>query len=247
MGLEGKVALVTGASRGIGRAIAAKLGLRGAFVYVNFKENDAAASETLRILVEGGATGKLCRFDVSDFAATRNAIKTIIEEKRRLDILINNAGTTEIGLLARMEEKDWDHVIDTNLKSVFNCCKAASRYMMKQRFGRIINITSLIAEAGITGQVGYAASKAGIIGLTKSLAKELAPRNICVNAVSPGVIETDMTSDLVAKHKRSLLDQIPLKRLGTPDDVAGVVAFLSSEEGGYITGQVIRVNGGLYM
>jgi 3-oxoacyl-[acyl-carrier protein] reductase len=247
MGLEGKVALITGASRGIGRAVAVKLGLHGAFVCINFAKNEAAALETLRIIVEGGSKGRIYRFDVSDFAATHNAIKGIIEEKGRLDILVNNAGITGIGLLARMEEKDWDRVIDTNLKGAFNCCRAVSRYMMKQRFGRIVNVASVVAEAGIAGQLGYAASKAGIIGLTKSLAKELASRNICVNAVSPGLIETDMTTDLVEKHKRSITEQIPLKRFGTPEDVAGVIAFLASEDAGYITGQVIRVNGGLYM
>lgn len=247
MRLEGKVALVTGASRGIGRAVAVKLGIQGAFVYINFSRNESDALETLRMIRKAGTEGRLCRFDVSDFNATHLAIKKIIDEKGRLDILINNAGITGIGLLARMEEKDWDRVVDTNLKGAFNCCRAVSRYMMKQRSGRIVNLTSVVAEAGVAGQPGYAASKAGIIGLTKSLAKELAARNICINAVSPGLIETGMTTDLIAKHESSVKEQIPLKRFGTPEDVAGVIAFLVSEEASYITGQVIRVNGGLYM
>jgi len=247
MELEGKVALITGASRGIGRAVAVRLGLHGAFVYVNFVQNESAALETLRLIEETGSQGKLCRFDVSDFASTHSAIEGIIKEKGRLDILVNNAGVTGVGLLARMEEKDWDRVIDTNLKGTFNCCRAVTRHMMKQHSGRIVNVTSVIAEAGISGQMGYAASKAGIIGLTKSLAKELASRNICINAVSPGLIETEMTTDLIENHKRSITEQIPLKRFGRPEDVAGVIAFLTSEEANYITGQVIRVNGGLYM
>ena len=247
MGLEGKVALVTGASRGIGRAVAVMLGLHGAFVYVNFVKNESAAMETLRCIDNTGSKGRICRFDVSDFAATHSAIEAIIKEKGRLDILVNNAGVTGVVLLARMNEKDWDRVIDTNLKGAFNCCRAATRHMMKQHSGRIVNVTSVIAEAGIAGQLGYAASKAGIIGLTKSLAKELASRNICINAVSPGLIETDMTTDLIKGHKQSIIEQIPLKRFGTPEDVAGVIAFLVSEEANYITGQVIRVNGGLYM
>jgi 3-oxoacyl-[acyl-carrier protein] reductase len=247
MGLEGKVALVTGASRGIGRAIAIRLGLQGAFVYINYAQNETAALETLRTIREGGFEGGICRFDVSDFKATQGAIKDIVKEKGRLDILVNNAGILGIGMVARMEEKDWDRVIDTNLKGAFNCCRAVSRYMMKQRSGRIVNVTSLIGEAGISGQVGYAASKAGMIGLTKSLARELGPRNICVNAVSPGLIETDMTAYLIEEHQKSSVHQIPLERFGKPKDVAGVVAFLVSEDAGYITGQVIRVNGGLYM
>jgi len=247
MGLKGKVALVTGASRGIGRAVAVRLGLHGAFVYINFNQNEPAALETLQMIGERGAEGRICRFDVSDFKATHSAIQNIIKEKGRLDILVNNAGITGVGLVARMEEKDWNRVIDTNLKGTFNCCRAVSRYMMKQRSGRIVNMTSVVAEAGIAGQLGYAAAKAGIVGLTKSLAKELASRNILVNAVSPGLIETDMTADLIKKHKQSMIEQIPLGRFGTPDDVAAVVAFLASEESGYVTGQVIRVNGGLHM
>ncbi len=247
MELKGKVALVTGASRGIGRAVAVRLGSQGAFVYINFNQNESAAMETLRLMEKMGAEGKICRFDVSDFKLTHSAIEGIINEKGRLDILVNNAGITGVGLVARMEEEDWDREIDTNLKGTFNCCRAVSRYMMKQRSGKIVNMTSLVAEAGVAGQSGYAASKGGIISLTKSLARELASRNICINAVSPGLIETEMTADLIKKHKKSMIEQIPLGRFGTPDDVAAVVAFLASGESGYITGQVIRVNGGLYM
>jgi 3-oxoacyl-[acyl-carrier protein] reductase len=247
MGLEGKVALITGASRGIGRAVAIRLGLQGAFVYINYAQNEAAALETLRVIREGGSEGKTCRFDVSDFNETHCAIKDMAGEKGQIDILVNNAGISVVGLLPRMEEKDWDRVIDTNLKGAFNCCRAVSRYMIKRRSGRIVNLTSVIAEAGVAGQVGYAASKAGIIGLTKSLALELASRNICVNAVSPGLIETDMTAHLIKEHQNSIIHRIPLARFGKPEDVAGVVAFLVSEDAGYITGQVIRVNGGLYI
>lgn len=247
MGLEGKVALITGASRGIGRAVAIRLGLQGAFVYINYAQNEAAALETLRVIREGGSEGKACRFDVSDFKETQCAIKDMAGEKGQIDILVNNAGISVVGLLPRMEEKDWDRVIDTNLKGAFNCCRAVSRYMIKRRSGRIVNLTSVIAEAGVAGQVGYAASKAGIIGLTKSLALELASRNICVNAVSPGLIETDMTAHLIKEHQNSIIQRIPLARFGEPEDVAGVVAFLVSEDAGYITGQVIRVNGGLYI
>jgi 3-oxoacyl-[acyl-carrier protein] reductase len=247
MELEGKVALVTGASRGIGRAVTVRLGSQGAFVYINFIRNESAALETLRLVGKKGGEGKICRFDVSDFKSTHSAIDDIINEKSRLDILVNNAGITEVGLVVRMDEESWNREIDTNLKGTFNCCRAASRYMMKQRSGRIVNMTSLVAEAGVAGQSGYAASKGGIIGLTKSLARELASRNICINAVSPGLIETEMTADLIKKYKHSLIEQIPLGRFGTPDDVAAAVSFLVSEESCYITGQVIRVNGGLYM
>lgn len=247
MNCKGKVALITGASRGIGRAVALKLSQMGAFVYINYVQNEAAALETLRKVTDGGGQGTVCRFDVSDFNASRTALKNIIDEKGRIDILINNAGISIDGLIVRMKEGDWDRVIDINLKGVFNCCRATARYMMKQHRGRIVNITSIVAETGNAGQSNYAAAKAGIIGLTKSLAKELGSRNICVNAVAPGFIETDMTAPLSDGDRESVRNLIPLERLGTPEDVAGVVAFLVSEEASYITGQIIRVNGGLYM
>lgn len=247
MNCKGKVALVTGASRGIGRAVALKLSHMGAYVYINYVQNKAAAQETLWKVTDGGGEGRICRFDVSDFNESRTALKNIVDEKGRIDILINNAGISNDGLIVRIKEDDWNRIIDTNLKGVFNCCRATARYMIKQRRGRIVNITSIVAETGNAGQSHYAAAKAGIIGLTKSLAKELGSRNICVNAVAPGFIETDMTASLSDGDRESVRNLIPLERLGTPEDVAGVVAFLVSEEASYITGQIIRVNGGLYM
>jgi 3-oxoacyl-[acyl-carrier protein] reductase len=245
--LAGRTALVTGASRGIGRAIAVKLAKQGAFTYINYAKNEKAARETLEIIEEAGGTGTLLQFDVKNTDAAKEAITDIAKEKGSLDILVNNAGITLDGIFARTKEESWDDVIDTNLKGVFNCSRSALRYMMKKRWGRIINMTSVVAEAGNAGQVCYSASKAGIIGLTKSLAREIGSRNICINAVAPGFIETDMTASIGEESREKLVDLIPLARLGTPDDVAGVVEFLASEKAGYITGQVIHVNGGLYM
>ena len=247
MKLDGKIALVTGGSRGIGRAIATKLAASGAYLYINYVRNEKAAAETIQIIREGNGDGDLTCFDVSNFEATQETINCIVKEKGRVDILVNNAAIATDSLIVRMKEKDWSIVIDTNLTGTFNCCRAVVRYMMKQRWGRIVNITSVVAEAGNAGQVNYAASKAGILGLTKSLAKELGSRNICVNAVSPGFIKTDMTFSVSDEARETVRNQIPLSRFGTPEDVAGVVAFLVSEEADYITGQVIRVNGGLYM
>jgi len=245
--LAGRIALVTGASRGIGRAIAVKLAKQGAFTYINYAKNEKAARETLKIIEEVGGKGTLLQFDVKNTDAVKGAITDIATEKGSLDILVNNAGITLDGIFARTKEESWDDVIDTNLKGVFNCSRSAIRYMMKNRWGRIINMTSVVAEAGNAGQVCYSASKAGIIGLTKSLAREIGSRNICINAVAPGFIETDMTASIGEENREKLVDLIPLARLGTPDDVASVVEFLASEKAGYITGQVIHVNGGLYM
>jgi len=247
MGITGRVALVTGGSRGIGRAIAVRIARSGAFTYVNYIRNEAAAQETLHLLRETGGEGELCRFDISDAAEVQGAFSSIIQREKRLDVLVNNAGVSQDGLLLRVKEADLERLISTNLKGTFYCCQAASRQMIRQRWGRIINIASVVAEAGNAGQAVYATSKAGIIGLTKSLARELGSRNICVNAVSPGFIETDMTAELAAEARERVREQIPLGRLGMPEDVAGIVAFLASEEAGYITGQIIRVNGGLYM
>jgi 3-oxoacyl-[acyl-carrier protein] reductase len=247
MKLKGKIALVTGGSRGIGRAVSVRLAGQGAFVLVNYARNEEAARETLRLIGEAGGEGKIVRFDVADYKASTDAIAALIKEKGRIDILVNNAGESRDGLLVRMKEEDWDRVIDTNLKGAFNCCRAVSYTMMKQRGGRIINVSSVVALSGNAGQANYSASKAGIIGLTKSLARELAPRSICVNAVAPGLISTDMTSTMTEEQREKVLEEIPLSRLGTSDDVAGVVLFLASDEAGYITGQVIGVNGGLYM
>lgn len=238
---------MTGGSRGIGRAVAVKFALAGAFTYVNYIHNEAAARETLRLLREAGGAGEICRFDVAAAAEVRDGVGAIIRHEKRLDILVNNAGISQDGLLLRTKEADLDRLISTNLKGTFNCCQTVSRQMIRQRWGRIINITSVVAEAGNAGQSAYAASKAGILGLTKSLARELGSRNICVNAVSPGFIVTDMTAELAPGAQEKVREQIPLGRLGVPEDVAGVVVFLASEEAGYITGQVIRVNGGLYV
>ena len=245
--LDGKIALVTGGSRGIGRAIAVELARAGALTFINYVRNEDAASETLKIVEDRGGRGRLLSFDVADFDAVQDAIRGITEEKGKIDILINNAGITLNNIFVRTKPETWDSVIDINLKGVFNCCRTAARYMMKQRWGRIVNMTSVVAVSGNVGQVCYSASKAGIIGLTKSLARELGPRNICVNAVAPGFIETDMTVSIDDAGREKATDQIPLGRTGTPDDVAGVVAFLVSGKADYITGQVIHVNGGLYM
>ena len=242
-----KIALITGSSRGIGRAVAVKLAETGIFVYMNYRQNEAAAKQALAAVMERGGAGELCPFDVADLSATKEAVKKIIRDKGRLDILVNNAGFVVNGLVVRMKEADWERLINTNLKGIFNCCQAVGRQMMKQRWGRIVNIASVVAEAGNAGQVAYSASKAGVLGLTKSLARELGGRNICVNALSPGLIETDMTASLTDENRKKLIEQIPLGRSGTPEDVAGVIAFLVSPQADYITGQVIRVNGGLYM
>ena len=247
MTLKGKVALVTGGSRGIGRAICLRLAGAGSFVAVNYARNEGAARQTLRLIEETGGEAEALRFDVADHKAATETIAALIKRKGRIDILVNNAGESRDGLLVRMKEPDWDRVIDTNLKGAFNCSRAVAYTMMKQRSGRIINVSSIVALSGNAGQANYSASKAGLVGLTKSLARELAPRAICVNAVAPGLIDTDMTSALTEEQREKILEEIPLSRLGTPDDVAGVVLFLASDEAGYITGQVIGVNGGLYM
>jgi len=244
---DGKIALVTGSSRGIGKAIAVELARAGAFVFINYVRNEKAARETLEIVEGYGGRGSLLRFNVSDFDAVQDAIRNITEEKGRIDILVNNAGITLDGIFVRTKPEEWDNVIDINLKGVFNCCRTAVRYMMKQRWGRIVNITSVVAISGNAGQACYSASKAGIVGLTKSLARELGSRNICINAVAPGFIETDMTVSIGENNRGKVIDQIPLGRTGTPGDVAGVVAFLVSGKADYITGQVIQINGGLYM
>jgi 3-oxoacyl-[acyl-carrier protein] reductase len=247
MNLEGKAALVTGGSRGIGRAISIRLAKDGAHVFVNYARNEKAAEETLRMILEQGGSGEVFLFDVSNYKSVQEAVGTIVKKKGRLDILVNNAGVSVDGLIAMMKEEDWDRVITNNLKGVFNCCRAVVRQMIRQHGGRIVNISSIVAATGNAGQVNYSASKAGIEGLTKSMARELGSRNICINAVAPGFIETDMTAFLKEEDKEKVRSQIPLERLGTPEDVAGVVRFLVSEEAGYVTGQVIHVNGGLYM
>ncbi|HEU17994.1 MAG TPA: 3-oxoacyl-[acyl-carrier-protein] reductase [Deltaproteobacteria bacterium] len=244
---DGKTALVTGGSRGIGRATAITLAETGAFMFVNYREDTRGAEETLRTIMDNGGNGEICRFDISDFQGVHEAIEEMIDKKGSMDILVNNASVSIDGLFVRTKEQDWDTIINTNLKGTFNCCRAVVKHMMKQRRGRIINISSVVAEMGNAGQACYSTSKAGIIGLTKSLARELGPRNILVNAIAPGFITTDMTASISDEIRNKLIEQIPLSRLGTPRDVAGVVAFLSSPDADYITGQVIHVNGGGYM
>ncbi len=245
--LAGKTALVTGGSRGIGRAVVLELARLGAFVCINYARNETAARDALNVVRDQGGRGMLARCDVSNFDAVQDIVKRIVDETGRIDILINNAGITQNGLFVRMKPEAWSSVIDINLTGTFNCSRAVTRYMMKQKWGRVINMTSVVALAGNAGQVPYAASKAGIVGLTKSLAQELGPRNICVNAVAPGLIETDMTGSMEDTMRGEVLNRIPLGRAGRPGDVAGVVGFLVSGKADYITGQVIQVNGGLYM
>ncbi|MGH7799570.1 MAG: 3-oxoacyl-[acyl-carrier-protein] reductase [Thermodesulfobacteriota bacterium] len=241
-----KVALVTGASRGIGRAVALELASRGAFVIVNYAQNEASAKEVLSTIESSGGKGEIRHFDVAKTSTVQDEIGKIGEEFGGLHILVNNAGITRDGLIVRMKEEDWDVVLSVDLKGVFNSTRAAAKIMMKQKYGRIISITSIIGEMGNSGQVNYSAAKAGIIGFTKSAAKELGSRGITVNAVSPGLIETDMTRNLPENIKNKYVEGIPLGRFGTPENVAKVVAFLASDDASYITGEVVRVNGGLY-
>lgn len=247
MRLENLVALVTGGSRGIGRAICVKLASLGAVVGINYVSNPAAAEETLQQITAVGGTGFTVRFDVADAEAVQENIKEIIATHGQIDILVNNAGITRDGLMARMKEDDWDSVLDTNLKGAFLCSKAVMRAMMKKRWGRIINVSSVVGFVGNGGQVNYGAAKAGLTGLTKSMARELAGRNITVNCVAPGYIVTDMTDGLAEDVQESLKAQIPLGVLGTPEDVAASVGFLASTDSNYITGQTLHVNGGMYM
>lgn len=243
--LTGKVALVTGGSRGIGRAIAEKLAGQGASVVVNYNTNQHAADEVVEGIRAHGGEAIAVQGDVRHPEDARNLVKTTLDAFGRLDILVNNAGTTRDNLLALMKEADWDLVLDTNLKGAYNVTKAAIRPMMKQRSGRIINITSVAGVAGNPGQANYSAAKAGLIGFTKSVAKELGARNITANAVAPGYVPTDLTANLPEELIQQAIKLTPLGRLGTVEDVANVVAFLASDEAGFITGQVLRVDGGM--
>ncbi|MCT8139793.1 3-oxoacyl-[acyl-carrier-protein] reductase [Anaerobacillus sp. CMMVII] len=245
--LKGKAALVTGASRGIGRAIAIELARQGVNVAVNFAGNASKAEEVVAEIKELGVEAFAIKADVANSEEVTAMVKATIDAFGALDILINNAGITRDGLIMRMKEEDWDAVINTNLKGVFNCSKAVTRQMMKQRYGRIVNISSVVGVLGNAGQANYVAAKAGVIGLTKTLARELANRNITVNAVAPGFIETDMTDELSAEIKEELMKQIPLAKLGKAEDIARVVRFLVSEDGNYMTGQTLHVDGGMVM
>jgi 3-oxoacyl-[acyl-carrier protein] reductase len=245
MSLDGKVAIVTGGSRGLGRGIAIELGKRGAKVVVNYNANADAAREVVQLIKDAGSDALAVQSDVSQYDAAQSLIKAATQFGGGLDILVNNAGTTRDMLLALMPESDWDVVITTNLKSAYNCSKAALRPMMRQTYGRIVNIASVAGLAGNPGQTNYSASKAGLIGFTKSLAKEVGRRNITVNAVAPGFIPTDMTNELLSKRRGDAINATPLGRLGTVEDVARAVAFFVSEDASFITGQVLSVDGGL--
>lgn len=246
--LEGKVALVTGGSRGIGSEISKLLASRGATVVINYSSNKQKAEEVAQQVRDAGGQEPSCEgFDVGNEEQVEAAYKSILERHGRLDILVNNAGVTGDNLLMRMKLEDWERVIRTNLTGTFLCSKAAVKPMMKARYGRIINISSVIGEMGNAGQTSYAASKAGVFGFTKSLAKEVGSRGITVNAVAPGFIKTDMTSVMTEDQTSALLKSIPLNALGEAADVAELVSFLASPVSGYITGQIIGINGGMYM
>ncbi len=245
--LDGKVALITGASRGIGKQIALTFAGMGASIGVNFSRNVEKANEVVEQIKALGVDAIALQFDVSNPEQVDLGVSKLLEKFSKVDILVNNAGIASDGLLMRTKAEDWQKTIDINLSSCFHLCKAVSKPMMKARVGRVINISSVIGEMGNAGQVAYAASKAGIFGLTKSLAKELGSRNITVNSVTPGYIETDMTSDIDKERIDKMLSQIPAGRLGSVEDVANLVAFLASEQSSYITGQTLGVNGGMYL
>lgn len=245
MNFTDKVAIVTGSSRGIGRAIALRLAEGGAKVVVNYRGNEVAADGVVEQIKAGGGEAIAVQADVRQPAEAQALIDAAKQKFGRIDILVNNAGTTRDTLIMRMSEEDWDLVLDTNLKGAFNCIKAVSRQMMRQRYGRIVNITSVAGIAGNAGQANYASAKAGLIGLTKTVAKEMGSRGITCNAVAPGLVPTDLTASLPEKLVQLAVDRTPLGRTGAPEDMAAAVAFLASDEASFITGQILAVDGGL--
>ncbi|AWZ47620.1 beta-ketoacyl-ACP reductase [Clostridiaceae bacterium 14S0207] len=244
---ENKVAIVTGGSRGIGKAIALRLAEKGFNIVVNYRKDNEALLQFIKEIESKGVTAMTIKGDVSNFNSVEEMFKQVMQHYGRIDVLVNNAGITKDTLLMRMKEEDFDSVIDVNLKGTFNCVRQVTPIMLKQKGGRVINISSVVGEVGNAGQVNYASSKAGIIGLTKSLAKELGSRGITVNAIAPGFIKTDMTDVLSDRVKEDIKNNIPLRKMGEARDVANLVAFLSSEDASYITGQVINVDGGMVM
>ncbi len=250
---EKRTVVVTGASRGIGRSICLSLASPDTQIYFNYfspgnpEAEEAAAADTEKLVADLGSSAVSMSVDVANAKEVEAFFEKIVDETGRVDILVNNAGITKDGLLVRMKENDWNMVLNINLKGAFTCTRLAAKIMMKQRYGRIVNIASVVGVSGNPGQANYSASKAGLIGLTKTAAKELAARNVTVNAVAPGFIETDMTAALPEKARKAMLDQVPMGRGGQPEDVAAAVKFLASDDAAYITGQVIHVNGGMYM
>lgn len=247
MTFQDKVVLVTGGSRGIGRACALAFAKRRATVVISYLGNEAGAQETVSLIERAGGKARSLRFDVADSHACSEAVDWIVKELGRLDVLVNNAGVAIDGLVLRQKDEDWDRTLDTNLKGAFALIRAAARPMLKQKGGAIVNLSSVVGETGNAGQAAYSASKAGLIGLTKSVAKELASRNVRVNAVSPGLIDTEMTQKLGDGARAKLLESVPLGRVGRAEEVASAVLFLASEEAAYVTGAVLKVNGGMYM
>lgn len=247
LSLEGRNALVTGASRGIGRAISLELARRGAAVMINYNHSAESAQEVVDQITSTGGKAQLYQADVADFQQAQSLVKATLDNLGGLDILVNNAGITRDNLIMMMSEQEWDSVMATNLKSAFNCSKAAVRHMMRKRYGRIVNITSVAGQMGNAGQTNYSASKAGQIGFTKALAREVAPRNITVNAVAAGYIETEIWANVAEEFRQAILTLIPLGRKGEAQEVADAVAFLVSDQAAYITGQVLGVDGGMTM